>query len=156
MVKAMTALMALVLCLTGCRTVRYVPMETVRTDTVYRAASDSVRREVRTVRMDSTGVRDSVVIVSDSSGRVLGRSEWHWRDHLVTVSDRSALQHVRSDSLSRLGRETSVRTAAVEKPLTRWQRFRLGAFWWLVAAVLSLAVYALRKPLSVIVRKLLF
>ena len=33
-----------------------------------------------------------------------------------------------------------------EKELTRWQRFRLGAFWWLTgAAALSLAVWWRRR-----------
>ena len=33
-----------------------------------------------------------------------------------------------------------------EKELTRWQRFRLGAFWWLAgAAALSLAVWWRRR-----------
>lgn len=33
----------------------------------------------------------------------------------------------------------------VEKPLTGWQRFRIGAFWWLLAITLGLGLWTFRK-----------
>lgn len=35
----------------------------------------------------------------------------------------------------------------VEKPLSAWQRFRIGAFWWLLLIAAALALWAFRKPL---------
>ena len=35
----------------------------------------------------------------------------------------------------------------VEKPLTWWQKFRQGAFWWLLGGVLVLLVWTFRKQL---------
>lgn len=35
----------------------------------------------------------------------------------------------------------------VEKPLSWWQKFRIGAFWWLCAILLALAIWTFRKPL---------
>jgi hypothetical protein len=37
----------------------------------------------------------------------------------------------------------------VDKPLSAWQRFRIGAFWWLLALVL----FAYRKQLFAILKK---
>ena len=36
----------------------------------------------------------------------------------------------------------------VEKPLSRSQRAKIGAFWWLLAAVVGMAAWIFRKPLS--------
>lgn len=35
----------------------------------------------------------------------------------------------------------------VEKPLSWWQKFRIGAFWWLVAALGAALLWIFRKPL---------
>lgn len=35
----------------------------------------------------------------------------------------------------------------VEKPLSWWQKFRLGAFWWLVGALVAALLWIFRKPL---------
>ena len=41
----------------------------------------------------------------------------------------------------------------VEKPLTPWEKFRLGAFWWLVGACAAGAVVVYRKPLFTLIRR---
>ena len=33
----------------------------------------------------------------------------------------------------------------IEKPLTRWQKFRQGSFWWLVGGIALLLVWTFRK-----------
>ena len=38
-------------------------------------------------------------------------------------------------------------TEYVEKPLTRWQDFRLRAFWWLIAAIGAAFLWIFRKPI---------
>ena len=49
---------------------------------------------------------------------------------------------------------TAVRTEIkeVEKPLSRWKSFKLGAFWWLILSILVQLGWIFRKPLL----KLLF
>ncbi len=42
------------------------------------------------------------------------------------------------------------REVMVEKPLNPWQRFRIGAFWWLLA----IAAAGWRKPLFSIIRRI--
>lgn len=41
----------------------------------------------------------------------------------------------------------------VEKPLTPWEKFRLGAFWWLLGASVVGGVVIFRKPLFALVRR---
>ena len=41
----------------------------------------------------------------------------------------------------------------VEKQLTKWEKFRLSAFWWLLGACAVGAVVVFRKPLFAIVRR---
>lgn len=44
----------------------------------------------------------------------------------------------------------------VEKSLSKWVQFKLSAFWYLVGAALLAGVYILRKPLLILIRKILF
>jgi len=43
--------------------------------------------------------------------------------------------------------EIRTETVEVEKPLSWWQKFRIGAFWWLCAILLALAIWTFRKPI---------
>ena len=43
--------------------------------------------------------------------------------------------------------EIRTETVQVEKPLSWWQKFRIGAFWWLVAALGAALLWIFRKPL---------
>lgn len=49
-------------------------------------------------------------------------------------------------------REVKVPTP-VAAPLTKWQKFRLSAFWWLLSASLLATGVILRKPLFALVRR---
>ena len=110
------------LVLAGCRTVRYVPVETVRTDSVY------VDRFTR----DSVYLRDSVyvnrwmhgdtVFVDKVSVKYLYRDRW--RHDTVAVTMRDSVQI----------------PLPVERELGWWQQARLKMFWPLVAVVVVLAV----------------
>lgn len=108
--------------LSGCKSVQYVPVETVRTDSVY------IDRFTR----DSVYVSDSVwvnrwvvgdtVYVDKVSVKYLYRDRW--RHDTVAV--------VRRDSVNVL--------VPVERELGWWQQARLKLFWPLAAVVVVLAV----------------
>lgn len=65
----------------------------------------------------------------------------HYENH--SQQDSTAVHH--GDS------QTQTITEYVEKPLTRWQQFRLGAFWWLVAGLLGAICWIFKKPLGQLV-----
>ena len=113
-------LACLVLC--GCKTVRYVPVETVRTDSVY------VDRFMR----DSVYVRDSVLVNRWTAGDTVFVDrvsvKWRYRDRWR----RDTLRILRYDMV-----ETPV---PVERELGWWERARMKLFWPMVAAVVVLVV----------------
>ena len=135
---AACALIDALLC--SCRSVRYVPVETVRRDTVYKARRDSSAWAWRTQVRDSVRLRDSTVLVVDTQGNVLRTGEWHWRDRLVYASDSSAYLRGVADSLIASRSEVYEKPYPVERQLTWWQRFRQGAFWPLAACCLLLGL----------------
>lgn len=107
--------------LAGCKTVRYVPVETVRTDSVY----------VDRFHRDSVYLHDSVFVNQYLKGdtvfvdKVVTRYKYkdRWRYDTMAV--------VKTDS---------VRVPyPIEKDLGWWERTRLGAFPVLIVAVVVLA-----------------
>jgi hypothetical protein len=109
----------------GCTTTKYVPVTTVRTDTV----------QVNRWRTDSVIVRDSIVI--DHKGDTVYIDRWRWRDRTTTKVD--TVYRSRTDSVAV--------PAKVEAQLTKWQKakqdiggiaigavialfFAVGLWWW--------------------------
>ena len=116
------AVLIVISLLAGCKTVRYVPVETVRTDSVY----------VDRWQRDSIYLRDSVWVNRWTAGdtvfvdkvSVKWRYRDRWRHDTVAVTRRDSVQV----------------PVPVEKPLGWWQQARLKLFWPLMAAVVVLAV----------------
>ena len=98
-----------VLMFMGCRSVEYVPVETVRTETVYR--SDTVRTT------DSVLIRavDTVVVRGDTVEKV----KWRTRDVVRNV------YKTKTDTVARI--ECMEVPAVIEKKLTAWQKMRMYA-----------------------------
>ena len=116
--------------LTGCKTVQYIPVETVRTDTAY------ITKQQR----DSIIIRDSIYVHEYQRGDTIYRDRIQFRDRW---RDRW-----RTDTIYRSRTDSIAVPYPVEKPLTRWQRFCLdygkmttGAT---IALVLLLAIWAVK------------
>lgn len=127
-----TAVFFLLICLTGCSLLR--PRETVRVqhDTVSVHRRDSIQLR------DSIYVREWVkgdtIYVDRFRDRYLYRDRW--RDSIIVQHDSVAVYRVKE--------------VKVERPLNAWQRFRIGAFWWLLA----LAAAGWRKPIFSFIRRI--
>ncbi len=89
-------------------------------------------------RRDSVWMREYVkgdtIYLEKYRDRILYRDRW--RDSIV----------VRVDSVT----VEAVKEVKVEKPLNAWQRFKIGAFWWLLA----LAAVGWRKQILRLFRKI--
>ena len=117
--------------LASCRSVRYVPVETVRSDTVYR---DRVERD-SVVRYDSVYVREKGDTVW------LERYRYLYRDKLVR------------DTLY-VGRTDTVRVPyPVERELSRWERVKMD-MGGVAMGVLAVALLAVVGWLAVRMRKI--
>ena len=108
-----------VMCI-GCKSVQYVPVETVRTDTCY----------VSKVRTDSVIVRDSVVI--DRAGGTIKVTAWKWRERYV-------LQH---DTIYRNRTDSVAVPYPVERRLSRWEKAKQDIGGIAMGVVLAVVVAA--------------
>lgn len=101
---------------------------------------------IQKVQIDSVYKRDSIY-VKDKGDTVYIYKEL-WREKYKYLRDTVAV--VRVDSVA-VEREKIVE---VEKPLSKWKSLKMGAFWWLLGAVLALGGWALRKPLLKLIKRL--
>lgn len=123
-------LLLAVLSLAACKQVRYVPVETVRLDSIY--LTQTLRDSI--VRYDSVYVRDK--------GDTLYVERWKYlyRDK------------VRVDTMVSVRVDTLTVPYPVEKRLTRWEWVKMeaggvaiGGFFLLLAAIVAYIVYRSRR-----------
>lgn len=99
--------------LSGCRTIEYRTLETVRSDTVY----------IQSAKVDSVMVRDSIYIVE--RGDTVLEHRYHY---IYKYRDRV-------DTLYLASRDTISVPYPVEKELTRWQSFKVDYGGWAIGSV---------------------
>lgn len=125
-------LVALILAgvLSGCKSIQYVPVETVRTDTLYQ----------KVVQRDSIHVHDSVTIREKGDTVMIEHWRTQWRDRLLR------------DTVYRSRIDTIQVPYPVERKLTKWQSFyidygklTLGASVLLVIFIVIWLVRQFRK-----------
>lgn len=144
------------LCFTSCSHRVYVPVQSIRTDTIYMARKDSVHikdslitRQVINIR-DSIAIHDSVVIVKDEQGNIKERLIVRYRDHWHATQDNLMLQRMidrykaSNDSLRATMKEHIEVPKVVERELSKWQKIKMDVGGWAIGAlsVTLLAVIA--------------
>lgn len=96
-----------------------------------------VHRRDSILRRDSVWVKEYVkgdtIFIEKYKDRFVYRDRW--RDSIRVVRDSVAVERAKE--------------VKVEKPLSAWQRFRIGGFWWLLA----LAAVGWRKQLLWLIKK---
>ena len=117
--------MLFVIC--SCRTVKYVPVETIKVDTTY----------INKLQRDSIYMLDSVYVKEKGDTVLIEKYKYLCRDKLV----RDTLYMAKTDSIQV--------PYPVEKELTRWQQFRMDFGGWamciVVISILILIVYKIKK-----------
>lgn len=123
--------------LAGCRTVKHVPVGTVRTGSVHAIDSSVVNTVIR--YKDSLRVKDSVVIVVDTAGNVLSKEKYHDEEHTKDTGRSN------SETKSKEAKSTDrVQVPVfVERELDWWQQVRLKLFWPLAAVSVVMVVAVL-------------
>lgn len=125
----MAMLILLAMAVTSCRSVRYVPVETVKHDSVY------VGKVVR----DSVFVKDSVLVVKGDTV-----TEYRWK-YVFKYKNRTDTLYV--------SRTDTIRVPyPVEAKLTKWQQFKMDAGGYAIALIIitilvivGYMVYKLKK-----------
>lgn len=106
-------IIVLVLAICSCRSVKYVPVETVKHDSIY----------INKVQVDSVYHRDSIYVVDK------GDTVFLYKDrYIYKYKDRTDTLYVtKTDSIQV--------PYPVEKELTRWQQFKVDFGGWTVSIV---------------------
>lgn len=115
-------LLLLASAITSCRSVKYVPVETVRHDSVY----------FNKVLKDSVYVKDSVLVVRGDTV-----TEYRYR-YVYRYKDRT-------DTLYIAQNDTINIPYPVEKELKAWDRIKIGAWGFILAAILSVILFIILK-----------
>lgn len=160
---ALFAMLSLFLC--GCSHKVYVPVESVRTDTLYLSHRDSihvrdslVERQVVNIR-DSVAVHDSVVIVKNERGEVKERLIVRYRDRWHASTDNLTLRRqldryrAQNDSLRAARRDSVAVPVPVEKKLTKWQKFKMDVGGWAIGALSAVLIAACAYVLMWLARR---
>lgn len=104
--------------LTGCKSVQYVPVETVRTDSVY----------IDRFQRDSIYQRDSVYVNRWTDGDTVYQDKVVWK---YLYRDK-----VKYDTVAILRSDTVRVPYPVERRLTTWEQVRLNVGGWAIGAVI--------------------
>ena len=120
--KKLIFISIIIVCLTGCKTVKFVPVPEYHT--LYKTRVDTVQR------WDSVYFRDSVYIAA--KGDTVYLTKTHWRERFRNV------YHVKTDTIMQ---RDSVRVPyPVEKQLTQWQRWKMDLGGWAMGGVAILVI----------------
>ena len=135
------------LCFTSCSHRVYVPVQSIRTDTIYMSRKDSVHikdslitRQVINIR-DSVTIHDSVVIVKDEQGNIKEKLIVRYRDRWHATQDNLTLQRLlahykASNDILRATRKERIEVPVpVEKKLSRWQKIKMDVGGWAIGAM---------------------
>lgn len=121
--KKWLMMFAAMVLLTGCKTIEYVPVETVRTDTV----------KIAHIVTDSVFVEKHDSIVSYVKGDTVTIEKWHWRDRWRDKVSHDTVYKSRVDTVT-------VAVPQQQTELTKWQKTRIKIANWLLWAVGALVV----------------
>lgn len=127
-VMFLSALLLVGLC-TSCTTIKYVPVESVKTDSVY----------INKVERDSIYLQDSIYI-KEKGDTIF---EYRYKYLFKEIEKVDTFYVERTDTISTI--------VEVEKPLTKWQRFKLDLGGIALGVVVVLAaglIFALCRKFS--------
>lgn len=132
---------------TSCSHKVYVPVESVRTDTLYLSHRDSIHVKDSIVMhhvvntRDSVAIHDSVVIVQDEQGNIKERLIVRYRDRWHATQDNLTLQRqidrykASNDSLRATKTEYKEVPVPVERKLSRWEKLKMDVGGWAIGAM---------------------
>lgn len=109
----------------SCRSVQYVPVEVIKTDTTY----------INKVQRDSIYHLDSVYIRDKGDTVLITKTRYLYRDKLI----RDTVYMSRIDSVQV--------PYPIEKKLTRWQQFRLDVGGWAIIVVMITILVVIGKTI---------
>lgn len=116
-------LLTLAICLTSCRSIKYVPVETVKTEYKTR---DSIR-------FDSIYEHDSIFLFI--KGDTVYKEKYRYKYRYLTINKTDTVMLTDSVQIP----------YPVEKQLTRWQQMKIELGGWAVGVIVILSIVLMLK-----------
>lgn len=116
-------LLMLAICLTSCRSIKYVPVETVKTEYKTR---DSIR-------FDSIYEHDSIFLFV--KGDTVYKEKYRYKYRYLTINKTDTVMLTDSVQIP----------YSVEKQLTRWQQMKIELGGWAVGVIVILSIVLMLK-----------
>ena len=114
-----------VILMSSCKTTKPVTVKHEIRDSLVIHYIDSIRFTNKVNIVDSTRIKDSIVITKDCQGNITGKEEYHWNDHTHQSADSTAYYRDLFQQTIASHQEQQPVIVEVEKPMTRWQRLFL-------------------------------
>lgn len=117
-------IIALLMCVLmgSCKSIKYVPVETVKHDSIYINKHDTVSITNVVKEKEYIKVKDSTNVVVDETGKVLQREIWHNQIIIKEKSDSLNYYKALTDSLYALKQKVQEIPIEVERPLSKWEQ----------------------------------
>lgn len=137
----------MILLMSGCKSVKYIPVETTETKTEHKgkeSKDSTVVKEVVNTR-DSVVFRDSVVYTYNDKGELLSKEIWHWKERYRDKDNEYHELKAKYDSLN-VARRDSIRVPYPVEVIK--EKYRVPrSLWWLVILLAGLSVPSILKIL---------
>lgn len=109
--------------ITSCRSIKYVPVESVRHDSIY----------ITKHQRDSIFQRDSIYVLEKGDTVIIYKDKYIYVYNNIT------------DTIYRNTTDTITQVVEVERELTKWQKFRMDAGGWALGVLLILIIFGIGR-----------
>ena len=118
----------ILICLGSCRSVKYIPYETIKHDSILISKTDTVKLTHTIKEKEYVEVKDSASTTLDEQGNILKQEIWHNKTIVHQMSDSLEYYKAKYDSLYSAKQDTvyQERIVEVEKKLTSWQKTQMS------------------------------
>lgn len=111
------------LCLSACKSIKYVPVETIKVDTTY----------ISQIKIDSVYHRDSIYVEHKGDTVYLSKYKYLYK----YIEKRDTLWHEKTDTIQV--------AYPVEAQLSKWQKIKINMGEYLIAAIVLIAIWLCAK-----------
>ena len=120
----------------GCTATRYVPVTSVKTDSIFIYDTSKVKNEIRYT--DSLRIIDSIIVVQDTAGKTIYKEKHH-------SETRTKSNEVRNSERQKTGKTEKTNNEVetpiyIEKKLGWWDKLCINVFPFLAAFTILLCV----------------
>ena len=142
----------ILICLGSCRSVKYVPYETIKHDSIYISKKDTLKVTHTIKEKEYVEVKDSASTTLDEQGNILKQEIWHNKTTIRQMSDSLEYYRAMYDSLLSVKQKTEYVPYPIEKELSKWEKryitigkVSMGLYTGLLIAFIAWLVYYIKQ-----------